>query len=260
MADAITAAEAAVHFLSSMDSDKARDERPEVDRFVEWYHGDRPMSELSGETVRAYAEFHGDDDGTAMEPVRGFLAYSARMAFTDADLVSHLLLEGTPGAPASATGPESNGYQVTIEGLQSLEGELAELKGRRPEMADTLRLAREDKDFRENAPLDAARDEQAHLEARIREIEDQLRRAVIIGAGSKGGRANVGSTVRILNLDSGNEQTFHLVSPSEVDPGAGKISTESPFGAAMIDHAPGDEVTVHAPAGVLKLRMLEVVD
>ena len=259
MADAVTAAEAAAHFLNSTDPDKARDARPAVDRFVEWYGGDRPMGELSGETVRAYSEYHDDDDETTLEPVRGFLAYSARMAFTERDLVSHLPIGGAAGG-AAGVALGNDGYQVTIEGLQSLEREVEELKGRRPEIADTLRLAMADKDFRENAPLDAARDEQAHLEARIREIEDHLRRAVIIGADTKGGRANVGSTVRILNLDSGDERTFHLVSPSEVDPGQNKISTESPYGAAMIDHIPGDEVTVHAPNGVLKLRMLEVID
>ena len=115
-----------------------------------------------------------------------------------------------------------------------------------------------DKDFRENAPLDAARDEQAHLEARIREIEDQLRRAVIIDEESKGGLADVGSTVTIRNLESESEQTFQLVSPAEVDAASGKISTESPFGAAVINRGPGDEVTVETPAGLIRVRVLAV--
>ena len=115
-----------------------------------------------------------------------------------------------------------------------------------------------DKDFRENAPLDAARDQQAHLEARIRVIEDQLRHAVIIDPETKRGRANVGSTVKVLNLSQDREQTFQLVSPSEVDPADGKISVESPVGSAVIDHVPGDEVEVQAPAGSVRLRVLEV--
>jgi transcription elongation factor GreA len=116
----------------------------------------------------------------------------------------------------------------------------------------------QDKDFRENAPLDAARDEQAHLEARIREVEDRLHRAVIIDTDAKAGRANVGSIVRVLNLESESEQTFHLVSPSEVDPANGKISIESPVGSAVKNQAPGDEVTVKAPAGTVRLRVIEV--
>ena len=76
---------------------------------------------------------------------------------------------------------------MTLEGLANLEEELTELKGRRPVIAEELRAAMADKDFRENAPLDAARDAQAHLEARIRSIEDQLRHAVIIDPDQKGG-------------------------------------------------------------------------
>ena len=176
------------------------------------------------------------------------------MAFTDENLVPHLQLGGEGGGAAMG----GEGYHMTIQGVAALERELEGLKGRRPEIAESLRTAMQDKDFRENAPLDAARDEQGHLEAHIREIEDQLRRAVIIDEDAKAGRADVGSTVRVLNLDSSREQTFHLVSPAEVDPTSGKISVQSPFGAAMIDHGPGDEVTVHAPAGTLKLRLLEV--
>ena len=141
----------------------------------------------------------------------------------------------------------------------ALEREVEELKGQRPLIAEQLHAAMADKDFRENAPLDAARDAQAHLEARIRTIEDQLRHAVIIDADQKGGLANVGSTVRVLNLKSDREQTFHLVSPNEVDPSTGKISIESPVGRAVIHHGTGDEVTVLAPAGEIELRLLEVI-
>ena len=147
---------------------------------------------------------------------------------------------------------------MTIEGVAALEREVEELKSRRPEIAELLRIAMQDKDFRENAPLDAARDEQAHLEARIREVDDRLHRAVIIDTDTKAGRANVGSTVRVLNLESDREQTFYLVSPSEVDPASGKISIESPVGSAMMNHAPGDEVTVKAPAGTVRMRVIEV--
>ena len=148
---------------------------------------------------------------------------------------------------------------MTIEGLAGLEKEVAELKAERPVIAELLRTAMADKDFRENAPLDAARDAQAHLEARIRQIEDQLRHAVIIDADQKGGRANVGSTIRVLNLKSDREQVYHLVSPNEVNPAEGKISIESPVGMAVMNHSAGDEVQVHAPAGELTMRLVEVI-
>ncbi len=258
MAESVSTTEASTHFLNSLDPNKARDERPAVERFIEWVGADSQMADLDARRVAEYArnEGEGNGDGTALEPVRAFLAYSARMAFTETDLVPDLHLGGG-GANLDPDSPDA--YRVTIEGLALLEQQVEELKARRPDIAEALRAAMEDKDFRENAPLDAARDEQAHLEARIREIEDQLRRAVIIDEDSKAGRANVGSTVKVRNLDSESEQTFYLVSPAEVDPGSGKISIESPFGAAVINRGPGDEVTVHAPAGAVRLKVLEVV-
>ncbi len=254
MAESMSAIEAVDHFLASVDPDKARDERPEIDRFVASIGADLLMSDLSGTQIAAFAEAEGES-GETLEPVRAFLAYSARMAFTSSNLVGHLHI-GESAAGFTLDSPDA--YGVTIEGLALMGTQIEELKGRRPEIAEMLRIAMADKDFRENAPLDAARDEQAHLEARIREIEDQLRRAVIIDETSKAGLANVGSTVSIRNLEAETEMTFKLVSPAEVDPASGKISTESPFGAAVINHGAGDEVSVETPGGLIRLRVIEV--
>ncbi len=180
MAEAVSATEASTHFFNSMDPDKARDERPAVQRFVEWFGAARPMSELDGEAVATYAEQESGGEAE-LEPLRGFLAYCSRMAFTAEDLVPHLPL-GRESVAASTVPGEA--YQMTIEGVAALEREAEELKARRPQIAESLRIAMQDKDFRENAPLDAARDEQAHLEARIREVEDRLHRAVIIDTGA----------------------------------------------------------------------------
>jgi len=261
MAESVSAAEASEHFLNILGPDKARDERPVIESFVAWLGGERSMSDLTGEAVAAYVDQETQREGRVLEPLRAFLAYSSRMTFTEEDLVPHLHMSGdgdSAGGPRSYAAFGGEGYQITLEGVAALEQELTELKGRRPEIAASLRTAMQDKDFRENAPLDAARDEQAHLEAHIREIEEQLRHAVIIDRDAKAGRANVGSTVKVLHLASSREQTFLLVSPAEVDPTKGKISVESPFGAALINHVPGDEITVHAPAGAQQLRVLEV--
>ena len=276
MAEAISAGDASAHFLNAIEPEKARDERPEVERFVESLGADRLMSELTADDVDGYlrarfpdaledvdADVELDDESAAqIEPLRAFLAYASRLAFTEENLVPALHLGdhagGARGGAGAAGELGGRAYYVTIEGLAALEHELEELKGRRPEIAAVLRAAMADKDFRENAPLDAARDQQAHLEARIRLIEDQLRHAVIIDPETKGGRANVGSTVKVLNLEMDREQTFQLVSPSEVDPQGGKISVESPVGYAVINHITGDEVLVQAPSGSVRLRVLDV--
>ncbi len=88
-------------------------------------------------------------------------------------------------------------YYVTKDGFKKLEDDLVELKNQRPAIAESLRVAMQDKDFRENAPLDAARDAQAHLEAKIRNIEAQIRTAVIISADDKGTSAHIGSKIKL---------------------------------------------------------------
>jgi transcription elongation GreA/GreB family factor len=74
----------------------------------------------------------------------------------------------------------------------------------------------------------------------------------------KGGRANVGSVVKVLNVNADREQTFTLVSPTEVDPSAGKISIQSPMGVAVMNRLEGDEVTVDAPSGPLVFRIVDI--
>tara|TARA_Y100001970_G_C14017806_1_gene741869 strand:+ start:353 stop:853 length:501 start_codon:yes stop_codon:yes gene_type:complete len=150
------------------------------------------------------------------------------------------------------------GFHVTSEGLSALQKQLEELKAERPIIAEKLRAAMADKDFRENAPLDAARDEQAHLEAKIRENEDRIRNAVIVDASSNQGRADVGSKVKLFNLKTEKEQVLTLVSPAEVDPLSGKISTESPIGLALRGKSEGDEIIVKVPSGEIEFRVIDI--
>lgn len=264
MADSITTVEAVAHWVNTLEPERARDDLPEVERFVAWFGQHRALDTLSPGDVARYVALEQErlgeaDPLTHLETLRAFFAYTTRLSFTDSDIVPALNLPGAPAPAAAIDQLGGDAYYVTIDGLAALEREIEELRAQRPDIADQLRAAMADKDFRENAPLDAARDAQAHLEARIRAIEHQLRHAVIIDADTKAGRANVGSTIRVLNLRAGREQIFHLVSPNEVDPSNGKISVESPVGRAVINHRPGDEVTVKAPAGELHLRVLEVI-
>ncbi len=264
MAGLMTAGDASAHYLNSLEPEKARAERPALDRFIEELGGEeRPIGEITGEEVEQYAATHAEaleHDADHAEPIRGFLAYASRLAFTAENLVPHLgeFAGGARGGRGAIEELGGEAFYMTFEGIQALEEELKKLKDERPRIAEELRAAMADKDFRENAPLDAARDSQAHLEARIREIENRLRHAVVIDAEAKGGRAHVGSTVRVLNMERDVEQVFHLVSPSQVDPTKGRISVESPVGFAVANHTVGDEVTVTAPGGSMRLRLLVI--
>jgi transcription elongation factor GreA len=93
---------------------------------------------------------------------------------------------------------------------------------------------------------------------RIRDLESKLRNAVIIDQETKAGRANVGSVIKLKNLKTNSEQEFTLVAQNEVDPKSGKISIDSPVGLAVMNHVPGDEVTVNAPSGPIPFKIVDV--
>jgi len=120
-----------------------------------------------------------------------------------------------------------------------------------------LKRAMEDKDFRENAPLDAARAQQGYVEGRIRDVETMLDRAVDVkdDTSSSPDTVHIGSTVILRNLVSDKEVSYTLVRPGEVNPAEGRISFESPVGRALLQHHAGDEVEVSAPSGTLRFRV-----
>lgn len=136
-------------------------------------------------------------------------------------------------------------YQITAEGKAELEKELAELKERRGEISEKIAAARDYGDLSENAEYDAAREEQGIVESRVLEIEDILSNFEIIKP-SKGGTVRIGSTVELKN---GKTVTYTIVGPVEADPLEGKISNESPIGAALMGKKEGDSVTIKTPKG-----------
>jgi len=264
VADAVTASEALAHFEGFMatEAEKLRDLLPAITSFLQAFGMDRPIQELKGSDVTTYVRANPPESQGDLEPLRSFLAYCSRLAFTETNLVPFLQLGpdagGARGGQGAAAELGGEAFYVTLDGLKRLEAQLQEEKAKRPVIAEKLREAMADKDFRENAPLDAARDEQAHVEMRIRDLEYKVRNAVIIDEESKAGRANVGSVVKLVNLNTNKEQEFTLVSPTEVDPKAGKISIQSPVGVAVINRVEGDEVTVNAPSGPIPFRIAEI--
>lgn len=150
----------------------------------------------------------------------------------------------------------SNKIPITEEGLERLKSELDHLVTvRRPEIIKAIAAAREEGDLRENAGYDAARHDQAMTERRIREIEDRIRRAVIIDP-TKATSVQVGTTVTI-DID-GEEETYTIVGAIEAKPAQGKISNESPIGKALLGRKVGEEVDIRTPTSVLKARIVSL--
>jgi transcription elongation factor GreA len=147
---------------------------------------------------------------------------------------------------------------LTPEGKARLEEELEFLlKVRRPEVADHIRIAREDGDLSENAGYDAAKEEQAHVEGRILTLENILKNAQIMETKGTSGTVVVGSQVTVQE-DGYDPETFHIVGSAEVNPQQGRISNKSPLGRALLGKRKGDEVQVNTPNGVTVFTVIQV--
>lgn len=146
---------------------------------------------------------------------------------------------------------------MTLEGLKAMEQDLENLKTvRRKEVADRIKQAIEFGDISENSEYEDAKNEQAFIEGQIMSLEKKLKNARIVDSNA----VNVDvvseySYVAATNLDSGERVEFQIVGSVEAKPFEGKISNESPIGAAMLGHAMGDTVEVTVPAGMLHLRI-----
>ncbi|MBR2592511.1 MAG: transcription elongation factor GreA [Oscillospiraceae bacterium] len=149
---------------------------------------------------------------------------------------------------------------LTYAGLQALEDELQDLKvNRRREIAEKIKVAREQGDLSENAEYDAAKDEQRDIEARIEEIEKILKYAEVIDDEDVDAtRISVGARVTLLDKEYNEEVTFHIVGSTEANSLKGKISNESPVGRALLGHGIGEEVSVETPAGTVSYKILKI--
>jgi transcription elongation factor GreA len=149
---------------------------------------------------------------------------------------------------------------LSKEGYEKLKAELHHFRAfKRPEIAGEIKRARELGDLAENAEYHAAKEAQAHLERRIAELEYKLSRAQVVkDAGVTGDTVTLLSTVRVRDLEDGEEIVYHLVSAPEADLAAGKISTESPVGRALIGRREGDTVEVTTPGGLARYQILEI--
>ncbi|MBQ2767985.1 MAG: transcription elongation factor GreA [Clostridia bacterium] len=148
----------------------------------------------------------------------------------------------------------------TETGYRKLTEELDYLKNtRRAEVKEAIAVARSFGDLSENAEYDAARNEQAQVEARILELEELISNATVVDESAiKHDTVNVGSQVKVLDIDFDEEIEYSLVGSNEANPLLGKISDQSPVGSALIGKKVGDEMTVDVPSGQLHLRVLEV--
>jgi transcription elongation factor GreA len=152
---------------------------------------------------------------------------------------------------------ENKEYVLTLEGKAELETELDTLKNvTRKEVSEKIKEARSFGDLSENAEYDAAKDEQAEVEARINQIEYMLKYATVI-ENEESDIVTVGKKVKLSIF--GGEETYTIVGTTEADPYKNKLSYESPIGAACINRSAGDTVKAQTPGGEIEFTILEIL-
>ena len=143
---------------------------------------------------------------------------------------------------------------ITKEGLDKLQSDIEHLSTvKRREVAERIKEAREFGDIMENSEYDDAKNEQALLEQRIAQLEERLRRSIVIDEKEVDtGSVSVGVLVHVKDQKSGESRKFQIVGPAEANPTEQKLSNESPIGKALLGHKRGDVVTIDVPRGPKK--------
>ncbi len=255
--------EAASRFLADLPAEERGVSQQEVYKFSRWFGWERPFSGLTAAGLDKYAEqlsLSDTDYLVKLELIRAFLVHAKKRGWSKTNLAVHLKARKAKTKAqivSRKSRPES--VFLTLQRYNELEAELAALHSKRIEAIDEIRRAAADKDFRENAPLEAARERRGQLEGQIMELEEAIKAAVITdGKEENNFKIGIGDSVILQDLDSGEELRYTLVNPREVDPIKGKISGVSPIGKAIIYRGHGETVEVKVPAGKLRYRIKRV--
>jgi transcription elongation factor GreA len=255
--------EAAAQFLAGIPAREREASQPEVYKFARWYGWERPFSELAPPHVARYAEqldVSAIDYEKKFEVLRAFFAHAKKAGWSRTNLATHLKTKKGKTVTAAGTGRHSlPAATLSRQRYDELVAELEELKKKSRDLVRAIQLAAADKDFRENAPLDAAREERGHVEGRIKELEETLKAATIIeDKKTPAVKSGVGDTIVLSDLASGEELRYKIVDPREVDPLKGKISIASPLGKALFGRSDGDTVEITVPAGRLRYQIKRI--
>ncbi|MCJ7763625.1 MAG: transcription elongation factor GreA [Dehalococcoidales bacterium] len=259
----ISLGEAVSQFLGGLPPEEAKISQQVLYQFVRWFGRERCLADIRAPEIANYSgriSATDADHAKKQNIIRGFLALARKKGWTENNLSVHLKAKN--GKPHQVAGnrqglPET--VSLTQRGYDEMNRELSALKERRPETVEDIRRAAADKDFRENAPLDAAREQLGYIDGRIRGLEETLKLASIIDdRAATTHQAGIGDCVLLIDFDSGEEVGYTIVSPKEVDPARGRISNTSPLGRAIVGRDVGEVIEITVPAGTLRYRIERV--
>ena len=254
--------EAAGDYLGGLSPEEIEKRQAAVLNFVRWFGREHLLNGLTASEVGNYAErlsLSDTDYIKKLEMVRAFLTYAKKKRLSQTNLAVHLKLrKGKPRTAIANSTNQAETVELTGEGYAKLNAELAELKGKRPALIADITKAAADKDVRENAPLEAAREAHGLLEGRIREIEATLKAATIVGKKQASLKVSLGDSIVLLDVESNEEMHYTIVGPRETDPSKGKISGVSPVGKAVVGGIEGETVEVAVPLGKIRYQIKQI--
>ncbi|HEY0399882.1 MAG TPA: transcription elongation factor GreA [Acidimicrobiia bacterium] len=154
---------------------------------------------------------------------------------------------------------EQNAEPITQAGIEELKAELAELEGpRRQEMAERIRVAREEGDLKENAEYHVAKEDQAHMETRIKRLQERLHNAVVVEVDASAEAFAFGRSAEVRDEEKGETNVWTLVGSTEANLAEGRLSAESPIGRALMDAKVGATVKVETPRGTRAFTVVKL--
>lgn len=194
-----------------------------------------------------------------LQAVKGFLSFANKREWTDENLARHIRIRKPRGRAGKVISRGAESIDLTSQGHRALEDERERLLAETQTLLDDIHRARADGDVTENSPLDAAREEHARKEARIKEINATLERAVVLDAAAAADAQVVRIGAQVEVKDSENKPaTYTLVNSNEARPLDRRISDDSPMGEALLGKQVGDEVEVGTPRGARRYTIISI--
>jgi len=254
--------EVANRYLESISNEKVSEVQQEIFKFIRWFGGNRKINTLTGREIANYSEQFSSGSISSnqhLNEVKLFLIYAYKNSLIQSNLAVHIRTKKKIPKNSPVVANLDEPIIMTVQGYEELQSKLTSLKEQRPKIVEEIRKAALDKDFRENAPLQAAREKQAHIEGQIKDIENTLKRAKIIQTDTNQDyRVSLGDKVTLEDLSTGEKITYTIVGSKEADIKQGKISIVSPMGQAMYNQEIGAILKVNAPSTALSYKILKI--
>ena len=237
----------------------------ELHKFIQWCGPDKDFLELRPSEVGEYADQIGGTGTTPqaterLQVIRSFLTYVRKQGIIEVNLAQHVRIRKAKSRARGSQVREVEVVELTQEGFTQLTGQLERLKSERAPLAIQIQKAAADKDVRENAPLEAAREQLGLVESRIRDLEESLSNAVVVDLSKRrsGKTVKIGTKVSVKEAGGSRSANYTLVSRTEANSLEGRISDVSPLGKALVGRSAGDSIEVETPRGKIRYSIVRV--